>query len=97
VGRIVSKVYDVRCTSNDLLMAGREPDAFELRAGEIVAALLMGQAVSRDGLGAPDGMHDYDVDLVDGRRVALEVTTATDSDLESLHHAASPGSGRPKR
>jgi hypothetical protein len=51
----------------------------ELEAAYLVAAVLDGDAICRDKPGAPDGTHDFDVVLVDGSLVALEVTTAASS------------------
>lgn len=47
-----------------------------------------GRSVPRDVAGAPDATHDFDVQLADGRTIALEVTSATDEDVQGLHAAA---------
>ena len=65
-------------------MAGREPDEAELVAAAVVADHLGGKEEHRDGPGAPDAMHDYDVILPDGSRVALEVTIVADPDAMSF-------------
>lgn len=64
-------------------------NALEVAAGNIAAGVLGGQAVPRDVEGAPDATHDFDVVLPDGRRVALEVTSAADREVLSLLAAAS--------
>ena len=56
-------------------------------AAEVVAELLSGSCEPRDGMGAPEGMHDFDVELPDGGRVALEVTTIADHDVVGFHEA----------
>ena len=49
----------------------------ELEGAWLVASFLSGKPHSRDGLGAPDKTHDFDVTLNDGRTIALEVTSST--------------------
>lgn len=78
-------------------MAGREPGPEELSAAEIVVGVLGGSYVSRDGVGAPDGMHEFDVRLPDARVLALEVTTALDGDAVKLSIAAFGKDGAPRR
>jgi hypothetical protein len=60
----------------------------ELAAGDIAAAVLEGEAVALDVPGAPDRTVDFEVRLPGGRRVALEVTTATEEDAQRLRVAA---------
>jgi hypothetical protein len=48
-------------------------------AERIVARTLGGKAESRDVPGAPDGTHDFDLLLPDGRVIAVEVTRYTES------------------
>ena len=62
-------------------MSGRTLTPAERRAGELVASQLGGRAVHRDG---ERDAHDFDVELPDGRTVALEVTAAVDSALASM-------------
>ena len=57
-------------------MDGREPTDAELAAANIVTGALGGSWVSRDVIGAPEGMHDFDVNVPDARYIALEVTGA---------------------
>jgi hypothetical protein len=78
-------------------MAGREPSESELAAATIVADDLGGMWVSRDGAAASDGMHDFDVELPDGRRVALEVTGAINEQAVRLSEAAYGTEGRERR
>lgn len=59
--------------------------AEEEAAGKIVAKHLAGTYEARDVHGAPDATHDLDVVLADGRRVALEVTSAGDREIEELY------------
>lgn len=58
--------------------------AEEEAAGKIVAQHLGGEYEARDVRGAPDATHDLDVVLADSRRVALEVTSAGDREIEEL-------------
>lgn len=60
----------------------------EIAAASIVAMQLGGKAHSRDGVRAPEGMHDFDIELSDGRRVALEVTSAVNGAVISLQNTA---------
>jgi hypothetical protein len=69
-------------------MPGRSVKAEEVRAGAIVADQLGGEAKPRDAPGAPDASHDVDIELPGGRRIALEVTSAADTELLSMHAAA---------
>jgi hypothetical protein len=78
-------------------MAGREPTAEEVAAADIVVGLLGGSWESRDGEGAPDGMHDFDVQLPDGRCIALEITSAIDGPSVALSAAAFGREGREQR
>lgn len=66
-------------------------DALEDAAAEIVRQVLAGDQIKRrDGVpGAPPGIHDFDLEFADGSRVAVEVTTATDSPLRELWAAVS--------
>jgi hypothetical protein len=57
-------------------------------AGTIVARQLGGTPIARDVPGGAEGTHDLDVELPDGRRIALEVTSAGDEGIESLRSAA---------
>ena len=57
-------------------------------AGEIVAQQVGGVPLARDVLGAEDGTHDLDIELPDGRRIPLEVTSAGDEAIESLRREA---------
>ena len=59
--------------------------AEEEAAGKIVAQHLGGEYEARDVRGAPDATHDLDVVLAGGRRVALEVTSAGDREIEELY------------
>ncbi|MGA8353530.1 MAG: hypothetical protein WB698_05125, partial [Solirubrobacteraceae bacterium] len=61
-----------------------ELSAEEESAGRIVAQHLEGTCEARDVHGAPDATHDLDVVLIDGRRIALEVTSAGDREIEEL-------------
>jgi hypothetical protein len=78
-------------------MAGREPAPEELAAAEVVAGVLCGRWELRDGEGDPPGMHDFDVILPDGRRIALEVTSAIDGAVVALSDAAFGREGRQQR
>ncbi len=69
-------------------MPGRALKAEEVAAGEIVAGHVGGEAKPRDVPGAPDASHDVDIKLLDGRRIALEVTSAADPELRSMRVAA---------
>jgi hypothetical protein len=69
-------------------MAGREPSREELAAANIVAAQLGGTTEPRDGMTALEGMHDFDIELPDRRRAALEVTSAVDGAVVSLQNTA---------
>jgi hypothetical protein len=77
-----------------MLVAGREPSNAEVAAAEIVSRSLGGAWESRDGLDAPDGMHDFDITLTDGSCVALEVTSAIGEDAVRLSDAAFGREGR---
>jgi hypothetical protein len=66
-------------------VSGRSLSLEEKAAGEIVARQLGGRAVERDG---ERGSHDFDVEVSGGRTVTLEVTSAADEAIESLHRAA---------
>jgi hypothetical protein len=59
----------------------------EQQAGDIVAAHLGGTVHPRDISGAPPETHDLDVMLPDGRRIAVEVTSAREPSLEGLARA----------
>lgn len=63
------------------------PNPREHEAGLLVAKTLGGQLVWKDRPGAPDGTHDFDVLLPDGKRIALEVTTSTIESVLSLWDA----------
>jgi len=60
----------------------------EEAAGKIVAQQLGGTAVPRDVPGAANATHDFDIELSDGRRIPLEVTSATDEAIEALCRVA---------
>src|SRR5271155_2885845 len=60
----------------------------EEAAGNIVAAQVGGTPVARDVLGAQDRTHDLDIELPDGRCIALEVTSPADPELVSMRAAA---------
>jgi hypothetical protein len=49
---------------------------YEPVAADAVAEIERGTVTPRDVLGAPPGTHDYHINCTDGRRLALEVTTA---------------------
>ena len=66
-------------------MAGREPDPLELQAAAVVVEYVGGEAVSRDGVDAPSGAHDFDINHPDGRTIALEVTTIADTKLQRFY------------
>lgn len=61
-----------------------ELDPDEKAAGEIIAKLLGGKAIPRDVPGADEKTQDLDIELPDGRRFPLEVTSAADGALEAL-------------
>ncbi len=61
-----------------------ELSAEEESAGDIVVKHLGGTYEARDVHGAPDATHDLDVVFADGRRVALEVTSAGDREVEQF-------------
>lgn len=67
-------------------MSGRELTPAEKAAGEMVAEALGGSAISRDG---ERGSHDFDIELPDGRTIALEVTAAADGGLVAVHASRS--------
>lgn len=69
-------------------MAGRKLDDREKAAAKIAAGVLGGKWQARDVDGAPDRTHDFDVELADGHVVALEVTAATDEEVQKLRAAA---------
>lgn len=46
----------------------------EAEGADLVARLINGRPIRRDGPGAPPGTHDFDIQLNDGNIVALEVT-----------------------
>jgi hypothetical protein len=68
-------------------MAGRELEPQEWTAGKIVAKKVGGTCEPQDVPGAPDETHDFDV-VVDGRRLALEVTSAVDGAMAALRRHA---------
>lgn len=78
-------------------MAGREPTDSELAAADIVGDALGGSWISRDGADAQGGMHDFDVNLPDGRCIALEVTGAINEQAVRLSEAAYGIEGRERR
>ncbi len=47
-------------------------------AGRIFSSILGGNVVPKDVPGAPPGTHDFDLELGDGRVIAVEVTVSTD-------------------
>lgn len=47
-----------------------------------------GQWIARDIDGAPERTHDFDIELPNGLRIALEVTTAAEPSVISQRHAA---------
>lgn len=63
-----------------------EPVAAELVAGE-----LGGTPTQREVPGAPPKTHDFDIDLSDGRVVALVVTSSADFGLKSMWAAIHTG------
>jgi hypothetical protein len=65
-----------------------ELDRYETTAGRIVAQRLGGVEHARDILNAPAATHDFDIELTDGRVVALEVTSAADREIEALRATA---------
>ena len=65
-----------------------ELDAYEEVAGQIVARQLGGQERARDVADAPPVTHDFDIELPDGRLIALEVTSAADGAIEALRNLA---------
>jgi hypothetical protein len=69
-------------------MAGSEPTPEEFAAAEFVTTRYGGTYEPRDAVHAPDGMHDFDVHLAGGRRIALEVTRIADADVVSFFSAA---------
>ena len=68
-------------------MPGRKLDPSEIAAATIVASLLDGRGEPLDIDEAPEGTHDFDIHLSDGRRIALEVTAADDQDVRSASDA----------
>jgi hypothetical protein len=58
-------------------MSGRGPTAEELRAADIVVAFVGGAARPRPASGGQK-THDFDIELADGRHLALEVTRIAD-------------------
>jgi hypothetical protein len=70
------------------LMADTSLRPEERIAGDILARQLGGIMSPRDVPGAPEGTHEFDVELPSGRRIAVEVTAATDGAMEALHGAA---------
>jgi hypothetical protein len=69
------------------IMPGRKLDPSEIAAATIVASLVEGRAEPCDIDEAPEGTHDFDIHLSDGRRIALEVTAADDQDIRSVDDA----------
>jgi hypothetical protein len=59
----------------------------ELEAAWTVAALVAGRPARRDKQGAPDGTHDFDILLPDGRTIALEVTSSTVGEVVGMWKA----------
>lgn len=53
----------------------------------MVAAMRSGRPRRRDRWGAPDGTHDFDLHLPDGRVIALEVTSSTVSEVAMMWDA----------
>ncbi len=68
-------------------MPGRKLDISEDAAAKIVAGPVMGKAEPRGTDEAPEGTHDFDIGLPDGRCLALEVTAADDPDIRSVNAA----------
>jgi hypothetical protein len=66
-------------------VSGRALSEEERAAGAIVAQQLGGHEIERDG---QRGSHDFDVELPDGRTIALEVTSAADEAMEALSREA---------
>lgn len=60
----------------------------ELAAGQFLAKALDGRRVACDIAGAPDGTHDFEIEVSDGPRIALEVTSSADEKVLSLLSAA---------
>jgi len=58
-------------------LSGRKLDPSEHAAATIVAGLVNGRDEPRDIDEAPEGTHDFDIDIPDGCRIALEVTAPT--------------------
>jgi hypothetical protein len=67
-------------------MTGTEPTLQERQAAAALAEYLGGTETPRDVQGAPPGTHDFDIDLSDARRIALEVTTVADSKVVGFHN-----------
>jgi hypothetical protein len=70
----------------------------ELVAAALLAELLHAVALPHDGPGQGDGRYDWDLRCRDGRRVALEVTMHSDSDMLAFwrkgdHYREIPGLG----
>lgn len=70
----------------------------ELVAAALLAELLDAVALPHDGPGQGDGRYDWDLRCRDGRRVALEVTMHSDSDMLAFwrkgdHYREIPGLG----
>jgi hypothetical protein len=66
-------------------MTGGEPNPLELKAAQIVAEHVDGMEWHRDRPGAPARTHDFDITLPDGRRIALEVTTIADTEVQAFY------------
>ncbi len=59
----------------------------EARASHVLSEVLGGSVVWRDTPEAPSGTHDFDLEFVDGRTIAVEVTISTDQRLVEFWHA----------
>jgi len=55
-------------------------------AGELLRAILGGTVVPTDVPGASAGTHDFDIQLDDGRTIAVEVTISADRDKVQFWH-----------
>jgi hypothetical protein len=69
-------------------MPGRPLNLFGIHAARVVATVVGGEWAARDVEGAPEGTHDFDVEIPGGISLALEVTTAADPSIISQRHAA---------
>jgi hypothetical protein len=75
-------------TTGQIEVTGRAITPEEQRAADAVARVLRATVTPRDIDGAPDMSYDFDLLLTDGRKVALEITAASDQDTLRQHAQA---------